>query len=732
MFGVPYSSLDLALLPQYESEIPCVLTVLESYLQQHDGFATEGLFRVNGKEETFMAAMSTLDRGERLSDVDGIGNLIVGQLIKAFFREYEIPSPGFFSDALLNAKDDADVKREFNLTEEPIKSMLLWLFDLCLEAVKHEESNKMTLDAVSICFAINFVRNPDPTVLLQLQRSSQSVFKRMLQLRGESALVMATEEVVEAEERKDDEEASLEREDAFPTMPRYAQRRASLSAQSRSHSVKLSYKPSLSTGVYGSYYYPRRDALNRMGAVSESESKVEAEFKGLDIHSTPSFVLKFAGDDEEHSLPLSNEEREHVENLSNLLSSRYNYEDIAYSELVRFVIGCKLRMAVAERRFLNLKKLEQQFALNAVSISAVRDELKKAQYMLCGRDKQGSAIVGFSIRHFVKKQMRVAVMMKALMVLVDAISSDVEVCRNGVVVLLDMNGLSKDKLALDLEKVFIKAFQDCYPMRIRQFIIVDAPVLVRAAVQLGKLVLSKKLSSRIVSVKSTPETGSLWQYVDGKEVPRCINGTFDEGNDGSRPSNAWQLVCSKVIGDDSEATLQRDEDEDDDEQDIKEDVQEEVSTAAVRRESKKEAGRKMFAKLSSGIKSGASKAKSKAKSGASIAKSKAKSGMSAGLGKAKSGANKAKSKISQKREERKAKQEQRRQSQSQQQQAAELGTSSVELGDSGDDDLGGAAKPKVVQRLSFNQRSEEDFLENKAQAKDVADAPAQADQEESQ
>merc|ERR1719334_2089962 len=499
---------------------------------------------------------------------------------------------------------------------------------------------------------------------------------------------------------------------------------ASLSAQSRAHSVKLSYKPSLSTGVYGQFFYPRRDAHKRMGAVSESEAAhgiSEAEFKGLDIHSTPSFVLKFAGDDEEHSLPLSNEEREHVENLSNLLSSRYNYEDIAYSELVRFVIGCKLRMAVAERRFLNLKKLEQQFALNAVSISAVRDELKKAQYMLCGRDKQGSAIVGFSIRHFVKKDMRVAVMMKALMVLVDAISSDVEVCRNGVVILLDMNGLSKDKLALDLEKVFIKAFQDCYPMRIRQFIIVDAPVLVRAAVQLGKLVLSKKLSSRIVSVKSTPDTGSLWQYVDAKEVPSCINGTFDQGNDGSRPSNAWQFVCSKVVGDDCEATLQQhDEDDAEQKEDAKQNVAVATDNSTVSRTSKKEAGRKMFAKLSSGIKSGASKAKSKAKSG-----------MSAGVGKAKSGANKAKSKIKQKRDERKAKKEQRRQSQTQQ---AEAKDDAVELGDSADDDddLGGTAKTKAVQRLSFKQRSEEEYLESKAQEKDTADVPAPADNEDTQ
>merc|ERR1712244_116525 len=142
------------------------------------------------------------------------------------------------------------------------------------------------------------------------------------------------------------------------------------------------------------------------------------------------------------------------------------------------------------------------------------DELKKECYILCGKDLKDNAIVGFRISKFHKKDMSISVMMKSLMVWIDSISSDLQILRNGIVLLFDMKGLNKENMSLDLEKVFIKAFQDCYPMRIKQFIIVDAPIIIRAAVQIGKLILTKKLSSRIISVKSNINNGSLWKYVD--------------------------------------------------------------------------------------------------------------------------------------------------------------------------------------------------------------------------
>lgn len=133
MFGVPYSSLDLASLTKYESEIPVVLTILHCYLEYNKGLKIEGIFRKNGKEEVFLNAMSKMDMGHNLNDIDGIDNYIVGQLIKAFFREYQIASPGFFTNQLLNSRKDDDIKSQFNKIKQPLKSMILWVIDLCIQ-----------------------------------------------------------------------------------------------------------------------------------------------------------------------------------------------------------------------------------------------------------------------------------------------------------------------------------------------------------------------------------------------------------------------------------------------------------------------------------------------------------------------------------------------------------------------------------------------------------------------
>merc|ERR1712154_328331 len=50
---------------------------------------------------------------------------------------------------------------------------------------------------------------------------------------------------------------------------------------------------------------------------------------------------------------------------------------------------------------------------------------------------------------------------------------------------------------------------DRYPMRIRMFIIFQAPLIIRGAIKIAKVILSKKLSGRIVPVKSAEELNKL-------------------------------------------------------------------------------------------------------------------------------------------------------------------------------------------------------------------------------
>ena len=98
-----------------------------------------GLFRKNGSEKKFLDCMSRMDKkGERLDDIlqfpdQAQNNYIAAQLIKAFFREYEIPSPGYLPLTLLEATEDSDIQNEFDKIGEPLKSMILWLLDLVIE-----------------------------------------------------------------------------------------------------------------------------------------------------------------------------------------------------------------------------------------------------------------------------------------------------------------------------------------------------------------------------------------------------------------------------------------------------------------------------------------------------------------------------------------------------------------------------------------------------------------------
>merc|ERR1712228_817952 len=122
-------------------------------------------------------------------------------------------------------------------------------------------------------------------------------------------------------------------------------------------------------------------------------------------------------------------------------------------------------------------------------------------------------------------------------VLVDSVVSDLDNLRSGVVILLAMKGLKAENLSLDLEKVLIKTFQNRYPIRIKQFYILDANILIRGAIKIAKVIMGKKLSGRIVSVKSSGDKNGLSEFIDLTQLPPVLGGTFNA-------INAWDYVLN--------------------------------------------------------------------------------------------------------------------------------------------------------------------------------------------
>ena len=194
-----------------------------------------------------------------------------------------------------------------------------------------------------------------------------------------------------------------------------------------------------------------------------------------------------------------------------------------------------------------------------------------------------------------------------------------------------------------------------------------------------------------MSVKSTEGTGTLWTHVHPSQVPSCIGGTYNSSNDGKQPTNAWQFVCSKVVGGDTDAeAMAMDQREDSDREYMKKKSIPLVSNDQQQDNgnSKKEMGRQMLRRLSSKgrtagtmIKSGVSKAKS----GVTSAASASSKGISA-----------AKTKIKEKRDERRAKKQMKDQ---------KGGDDEDGAANDGDDDLS-HKKTKPAERKSFSKRSE--------------------------
>jgi len=124
------------------------------------------------------------------------------------------------------------------------------------------------------------------------------------------------------------------------------------------------------------------------------------------VEHEPAFRLSWMDDDRDDDdvqLDITGNERKLIKTLRNLLEEKHGYVNIPRSELLRYVIGCKHRMEVAERRFIRLKRLEKEYGLNEVALHQIRDELKKPYYILAGQDKEGRAIIGFRINQFQKK-----------------------------------------------------------------------------------------------------------------------------------------------------------------------------------------------------------------------------------------------------------------------------------------------------------------------------------------
>ena len=150
--------------PDYESEIPCLLLMLKRMLMEKKGIDLEGIFRIAPGREQCDLAMNQIDTGtfEDCEDAH-----IIANLIKIFFRNLpeSLCSDKAIPEKIVYIVADSNVDDAYKILmglDDPWKSVTLWLLDLMALVVQNEKVNKMCVKNISIVMAPNlFTPNLD-------------------------------------------------------------------------------------------------------------------------------------------------------------------------------------------------------------------------------------------------------------------------------------------------------------------------------------------------------------------------------------------------------------------------------------------------------------------------------------------------------------------------------------------------------------------------------------------
>jgi len=154
-FGVIPKHLVSRKVRGYDSKIPAILLDLKDMLKKLGGYERTGIFRLAplGKNNETVKEMIDLgeDWKEQITDVNLCANLL-----KVWFRELPTPILNQVENKVIEMSQDIDsVKDATQKFPEPSRSILLWLWDLCVEVAEFENENKMGAQNLAIVIGPN-------------------------------------------------------------------------------------------------------------------------------------------------------------------------------------------------------------------------------------------------------------------------------------------------------------------------------------------------------------------------------------------------------------------------------------------------------------------------------------------------------------------------------------------------------------------------------------------------
>eukprot|EP00041_Stephanoeca_diplocostata_P003061 m.31643 g.31643 ORF g.31643 m.31643 type:complete len:207 (-) comp14010_c0_seq2:676-1296(-) len=110
--------------------------------------------------------------------------------------------------------------------------------------------------------------------------------------------------------------------------------------------------------------------------------------------------------------------------------------------------------------------------------------------------------------------------------IMEGLTADLDDVRAGCCMVQQAKGMSMKQMDVDLEKKFSAIYQDSYPVRFHQMVLVEGGLVIRWCMKLMKLFIKKKLAQRIVLCSSKDDLYTTYGY-RREHLPSVFGGTYE-------------------------------------------------------------------------------------------------------------------------------------------------------------------------------------------------------------
>jgi len=195
-------------------------------------------------------------------------------------------------------------------------------------------------------------------------------------------------------------------------------------------------------------------------------------------------------------------------------------DPISDFEYLQHAIVAKDKVSKAVKRLEKLQKFREQYNVtdaekdDALNILRGSYALFPGMLGAIGKDEDGVGVQLSVVRNYLPNSLKSEDWRTVLVAgyyMFNALNSDIESMRKGMVFISDCGGMGWKNFSLKAQKKNAEIFQDAYAIRINKMVLLDAPFVMAAMLKLIRAILSKKMKETIVIDKTETffESGQL-------------------------------------------------------------------------------------------------------------------------------------------------------------------------------------------------------------------------------